>query len=168
MSTPNTTVGQPTPEAAAALLVPPAEGRDAVIDQSVETSRVIASPGFPFDEAGIRARAAVHYDRGNHPAGTARQLAAILSSPDRAPGLAGVRVPTLVVHGAADPLVTLSGGRATAAAVPGAELWVIEGMGHDLPEEVVPGLWARQAALLRGTRSLSPRRSVADCPPAWR
>ena len=147
MSTPSTAVGQPTPEATAALLVPAAEERQEAVDQSVATSRVIASTGFPFDEAGLRARAEVHYDRGHHPVGTARQLAAILASPDRRPGLAGVTVPTLVVHGDADPLVTLPGGLATAEAVPGAELWVVEGMGHDLPAAVLPELCARQRAL---------------------
>ncbi|MGA2838082.1 MAG: alpha/beta hydrolase [Acidimicrobiales bacterium] len=152
MSTPGPTVGPPTPEALEALLVPAAEGRDEVIDQSVETSRVIASPGFPFDEAEVRRRASVHFDRGNHPAGTVRQLAAILASPDRTSGLHGVGVPTLVVHGAADPLVTLPGGRATAAAVPGAELWVVEGMGHDLPAAVLPELVARQGALAAAAR----------------
>jgi pimeloyl-ACP methyl ester carboxylesterase len=148
MSTPGPTTGPPTPEAMAALLVEPAEGRDAVIDQSIEVSRVLSSPGFPFDEAGTRERAALHYDRGNHPDGTVRQLVAILASPDRADRLAGVGVPTLVVHGSADPLVTLPGGRATAEAVPGAELWVVEGMAHDLPAAVIPELCARQAALL--------------------
>jgi len=148
MSTPVPRVGPPTPEASAALLVTPAEGRQAVIEQSVAGSRVVASPGFPFDEAGLRERAAVHYDRGHHPVGAARQLAAILASPDRTEGLRGVEVPTLVVHGADDPLVTLPGGLATAAAVPGAELWVIEGMGHDLPAEILSELGARQGALL--------------------
>jgi len=148
MSTPNPRTGTPTPEASASLLVEPAEGREAVIEQSVAGFRVIASPGFPFDEAGLRHRAAVHYDRGHHPAGAARQLAAVLASPDRTGGLRGVTVPTLVVHGAQDPLVTLPGGEATAAAVPGADLWVVEGMGHDLPAEVLPELAARQGALL--------------------
>jgi len=148
MSTPNTRVGTPTPEASAALLAPPAVGRDAVIEQSVAGSRVISSPGFPFDEAGLRQRAAVHYDRGHHPEGTARQLAAILASPDRTDGLRGVTVPTLVVHGAADPLVTLPGGEATAAAVPGAEFWVVDGMGHDLPAEILEELATRQGRFL--------------------
>ncbi len=151
MSTPGPTVGPPTPEAMQALLVPPADGREATINQSVAGSRIISSPGFPFDEAGLRHRAGLHYDRGNHPVGTMRQLAAILASPDRTEHLSGVDVATLVVHGAADPLVTLPGGEATAAAVPGAELWVIDGMGHDLPAAMHTELWARQGALL-GTR----------------
>lgn len=148
MSTPGPTTGPPTPEAMEALLVAPVTERQAAIEQSLAGSRVIASTGFPFDEIGMRARAEVHFDRGHHPAGTARQLAAILASPDRTTALAGVTAPTLVVHGAADPLVTLPGGEATAAAIPGAELWVVEGMGHDLPEAVFPELFARQGALL--------------------
>jgi pimeloyl-ACP methyl ester carboxylesterase len=148
MSTPTPRTGTPTEAAAAALLVAPAEGREAVIEQSVAGTRVIASPGFPFDEEGVRRRALVHYDRGHHPEGTARQLAAVLASPDRTEGLRGVTVPTLVMHGADDPLVTLPGGEATAAAVPGAELWVVPGMGHDLPAAVLPELAARQAAFL--------------------
>jgi len=147
MSTPTPAVGAPTPEATAALLVPAVDEREAAIEQSVATTRVICSPGFPFDEAGVRARAERHFDRGHHPVGTARQLAAILASPDRRPGLAQVAVPTLVVHGDADPLVTLPGGLATAEAVPGADLWVVEGMGHDMPAAVIPELCARQAAL---------------------
>ena len=148
MSTPGPTTGPPTPEAMEALLVAPVTEREAAIEQSLAGSRVIASTGFPFDEIGMRARAEVHFDRGHHPAGTARQLAAILASPDRTAALAAVTAPTLVVHGAADPLVTLPGGEATAAAIPGAELWVVEGMGHDLPEAVFPELFARQGALL--------------------
>jgi pimeloyl-ACP methyl ester carboxylesterase len=148
MSTPSPAAGPATPEAMGILLSAPVEGRDAVIEQSVAISRAIASPGFPFDEAAIRERAGIHYDRGNHPDGMARQLAAVVASLDRAPQLAGVTAPTLVVHGAADPLVTLPGGVATAKAVPGAELWVVEGMAHDLPAAIIPELCARQAALL--------------------
>ena len=148
MSSPNITVAQPKQEALLSLLVAPAEGREAVIDQSVELSRVIASPGFPFDDADLRRRAAIHYDRGHHPAGLLRQLAAVLASPDRTEGLTALTVPTLVVHGADDPLITLPGGEATAAAVPGAELWVVPGMGHDLPAAVLPELAERVGALV--------------------
>lgn len=150
MSTPGPATGPPTPEAMEALMVPPVAERDAAIEQSLAGSRIIASPGFPFDVAGMRKRAELHFDRGHHPAGTARQLAAILASPDRATALAGVTAPTLVVHGASDPLVTLPGGEATAAAVPGAELWVVEGMGHDLPAAVLPELFTRVGALATG------------------
>jgi pimeloyl-ACP methyl ester carboxylesterase len=127
-------VGAPTGEAIAALLRPIATSREEAIDASVAGSKVIGSPGYPADESVLRARAAAAYDRSYCPEGTARQLAAILASPDRTEGLHGVRLPFLVLHGEADPLVTPSGGEATAAAVPDAKLITYPGMGHDLPE----------------------------------
>jgi pimeloyl-ACP methyl ester carboxylesterase len=127
-------VGAPTGEAMAALLRPVATSRDEAIQASVEGSLVIGSPGYPTDQHILRERAAAAYDRSYCPEGTVRQLGAILGSPDRTEGLQGVGMPFLVVHGEADPLVTLSGGEATAAAVPGSKLLTIPGMGHDLPE----------------------------------
>jgi pimeloyl-ACP methyl ester carboxylesterase len=142
-------VGQPSPEAIGALLVPPPADRDAAIDMSVKTWQVIGSPGFPFHEDRIRAGAAAAYDRAIHPAGVARQLVAILSSPDRTPALRGLDVPTLVVHGESDALVNPTGGKATADAVPGATLWTIPGMGHDLPIELFEEVADRVAAHCR-------------------
>ena len=81
----------------------------------------------------MEARAAETYDRGVSNAGVVRQMLAVLTQPNRRERLRGVRVPTLVIHGLADKMVHVSGGRATAAAVPGAELLLIQGMGHDLP-----------------------------------
>ncbi len=127
-------VGAPTAEAMTALLRPVATSRDEAIQASVEGSLVIGSPGYPTDERILRDRAAAAYDRSYCPAGTARQLGAILGSPDRTEGLHDVSIPFLVVHGEADPLVTPSGGQATAAAVPGSKLLTFPGMGHDLPE----------------------------------
>ena len=147
MSTPDPAVSPPADEAVGALMAPPVAEREAAIEQSIVTSRVIASPGFAFDEQGIRARAEVHFDRGFHPQGTTRQLAAILASPDRRPGLAGLTVPVLVVHGDADILVIPAGGEATNEAIAHAEHWVIEGMGHDLPIEVAPELLDKVATL---------------------
>jgi pimeloyl-ACP methyl ester carboxylesterase len=127
-------VGAPTGEAMTALLRPVATSREEAIQASVDGSLVIGSPGYPTDERILRERAAAAYDRCYCPEGTARQLGAILASPDRTEGLQGVRIPFLVVHGESDPLVTPSGGEATAAAVPGSELLTFPGMGHDLPE----------------------------------
>jgi pimeloyl-ACP methyl ester carboxylesterase len=127
-------VGAPTGEAIAALLRPPATGREEAVAASLEGSRVISSPGFPFDVDLMTRRAEAAYDRAYCPDGTARQLPAILGSPDRTEGLRRVTIPFLVIHGEEDPLVTVSGGKATAAAVPGSELLVIPGMGHDLPD----------------------------------
>ncbi len=132
-------VGAPTGEAMTALMRPVATSRDEAIEASMEGSRVIGSPGYPADEAVLRERAGEAYDRSYCPDGTARQLAAILASPDRTEGLRAVRLPFLVLHGEADPLVTPSGGQATAAAVPGSKLITFPGMGHDLPE----ALWGQ-------------------------
>jgi len=149
-TTGDTSVGQPHPEALEALVAPPPTDRAGAIEQSVKMWGVIGSPGFPFREERIRANAARDYDRAFHPAGTARQGVAIVSSPDRTPGLADVKVPTLVIHGESDPLVDPSGGRATADAIPGATLWTIPGMGHDLPPELFGEIADRVAALALG------------------
>ncbi|MGY1700583.1 alpha/beta fold hydrolase [Geodermatophilus sp. SYSU D00766] len=141
-------VGAPAEAALGVLLAPPATDRESAVQRAVDTYRVIGSPGFEFDESGLRERAGLSFDRAYNPAGVARQLAAILASPDRTADLARVAVPTLVVHGAQDALVNVSGGRATAAAIPGAELLVVEGMGHDLPRAVWPQLVDRIGALV--------------------
>jgi pimeloyl-ACP methyl ester carboxylesterase len=132
-------VGAPHPEALTVLLQPAPAERDAVIEAAVKTWAVIGSPGFRRDDQRVRTAAAAAYDRAFHPEGTVRQLVAIIASPDRTVSLGAVTCPTLVIHGEADPLIDPSGGRATAAAIPGAELWTIPGMGHDLhPELFVP------------------------------
>ena len=139
-STGNPSLPPAKPEAMAVLMTPPPSDRAGSLDSAARTWRTIGSPGFPFDEARIRARAGRLYDRSFHPQGTARQLAAILAHGSRVEKLRAVSTPTLVIHGAADPLVPLEGGRDTARAIPGAELLVIEGMGHDLPEGAWPQL----------------------------
>ncbi len=125
-------VGQPDPDAMVSLLTPAPTDRAVAIAASVETSRVIS--GDLFDEAASRATAAESYDRCFHPAGFAFQLVATAASGDRTDGLRTLDVPTLVIHGRQDSLVTLSGGEATAATIPGAELLVFGLMGHDMPE----------------------------------
>jgi pimeloyl-ACP methyl ester carboxylesterase len=129
-------VGQPSPAAIAALLTPAPTNREEAIAKGVASWRVFESPAYPHPEEYLREHEAAFYDRAFHPAGSARQLAAILASPDRTPGLKAVDTPTLVIHGEADPLVNISGGRATAAAIPDAELRTYPGMGHDLPPEL--------------------------------
>jgi pimeloyl-ACP methyl ester carboxylesterase len=131
-------VGGPTPEAATVLGRPPARSREEAIANAVASSRIVGSPGFAMAEEERLRRATAKYDRAYRPLGTLRQYAAIMASPDRTPALRGIRVPTVVIHGDLDPLVDVSGGRATAAAIPDAELVVIEGMGHDLPRELWP------------------------------
>ncbi|HEX4016467.1 MAG TPA: alpha/beta hydrolase [Frankiaceae bacterium] len=131
-------VGQPTDVALGTLLAPPALTREDYIDNAVRSFSIIGSTDFPHDYDHIRTRAGQSWDRGHDPDGTIRQVAAILASGDRTAQLGDLRVPTLVVHGTADPLVDVTGGRATAAAIRGAELLEVEGMGHDLPREVWP------------------------------
>ncbi len=138
MSTPSPQIGPPTQEAAAVLLAPAAKDRDAAVERAVATYKVIGSPGYPLDEAELRQSAGLAYDRAFDPAGVVRQLAAIQASGDRTEGLHGVTAPTVVLHGEADPLVQPDGGRATAAAVPGAKLVTYPGMGHSLPRELWP------------------------------
>jgi pimeloyl-ACP methyl ester carboxylesterase len=114
------------------LLLPPARDRDSRIRRQVETARVLAG-GNPIDEQAALVAAAAAVSRSYHPAGRSRQLAAASAAPSRRRRLAELRVPSLVVHGADDPLVPLENGRRTAAAIPGARLLVIERMGHNLP-----------------------------------
>jgi pimeloyl-ACP methyl ester carboxylesterase len=108
-------------------------GRQGYIEASLRTWKLIGSPAYPDTEEHIRADAGATYDRGVSGSGTLRQMMAILTQPNRAPRLRALTMPTLVVHGLADRMVHVSGGRATAAAIPGAELLLIDGMGHDLP-----------------------------------
>ena len=136
MSTPSPRIGRPRLTALAALSGREVGGREAAAQRMVDTFRIIGSPGFEFDEPWLREIGRRAYDRSHDPAGVRRQLAAIQASGDRRRLLAGVRVPTLVLHGEADPLVRPAGGRATAAAVPGARLVTYRGMGHSLPREL--------------------------------
>jgi pimeloyl-ACP methyl ester carboxylesterase len=143
-STGDRAVGQPHPEALPALLTRPPADREEYAEFVVGAFRTIGSPGFEGDEDKLRERARASFDRGYFPEGTARQLVAILASGDRTEALRGLDVPTAVIHGTDDVLIDVTGGRATAAAIPGAELELIGGMGHDLPRE----LWARFVDLI--------------------
>ena len=124
---------QARPEALAILFTPTPTEREAYTARFLQMWKVLRGPGFPLDEARDPARAAETFERGVYPAGIARQLAATLASGDRSAALAGVRVPTLVIHGDADPLVPLEHGIDTAKRIAGARLLTIPGMGHALP-----------------------------------
>jgi pimeloyl-ACP methyl ester carboxylesterase len=135
-------VGQPSPEVLREVFSGPrATTRDEVIQQMVRAFRVVGSPGYPADENEVAARAGRAYDRCYDPIGVARQAIASVASGDRTERLRHIEVPTLVIHGLGDRMCDVSGGRATAEAIPGAELVLIEGMGHDLP----PGLRSQLA-----------------------
>ena len=129
-----------TPEAAAVLNVPPPDPRadfEAFVAAGMKNARTIGSPAYPFTDDFLRERVIAEYRRGFNPAGVARQRQAIGADGDRTADLGRLKVPAVVVHGTADPLVMPVGGELTAQAIPGAELRMIEGMGHDVP----PGLY---------------------------
>jgi pimeloyl-ACP methyl ester carboxylesterase len=132
--------GEPPLRLYTVLLKSPPRDRAGYADHAVWVFSKIGSPGFDRDEEDLRRIAGMSYDRGLNPAGTLRQLAAIIASGDRRPLLRSITAPTLVIHGTRDRLIPPSGGRDTARAVPGAELMMIEGMGHDLPRAVWPRL----------------------------
>jgi len=141
-------VGQASLEALQALGAPPAKSREEAIERSIATYRIIGSPGFELDEAAIRERAGLAYDRSYDPIGLMRQAVANIASGDRTEKLRKLDVPTLVLHGTQDSLVDVSGGRATAAAISGAQLELIEGMGHDLPAPLWPKIASHIADLV--------------------
>jgi pimeloyl-ACP methyl ester carboxylesterase len=129
-----------TPEAAAVLNTPPPDPRtdyEAFVAHGVKNARTIGSPAYPWTEGALRARVIAEHGRAFNPPGVARQMTALRGDGDRTTALAGLKLPTVVLHGADDPLVPKLGGEITAAAIPGAELRIIPGMGHDLP----PGLY---------------------------
>jgi pimeloyl-ACP methyl ester carboxylesterase len=130
--------GMPSRKAMAILMGRPPRGRDAAVERAVKTFKVIGSPGYAFDEERVRRIAGRSYDRGHSSAGVIRQLHAITASGDRTEALRRLRVPATVIHGNRDPLVRPAGGRATARAIPGARLKVVDGMGHDLPRQLWP------------------------------
>lgn len=138
----NRRVSKPTKPARKVLLSRPADPKDteSVIDYMVQMFGVIGSPAYPATPDELRDRLGRSIRRAYTPAGTARQLLAIIASGDRRKLLRTITVPTLVIHGAADPLVPLAAGRDTAQNIPGADLLVIEGMGHDFPEVLMPRL----------------------------
>jgi pimeloyl-ACP methyl ester carboxylesterase len=145
-------VGQPSAAAMAAILAPPATDREGAIARTIGAYRVVGSPGFPFDEEGLRDRTGRAFDRAHDPPGVMRQLAAVVASGDRTERLRDVRVPTLVIHGREDPLANVSGGKATADAIPDAELVIYDGMGHDLPRALWPDLLDRITRLCERRR----------------
>lgn len=140
MSTTGSPDVPPATEEAMTALRSRAEGadREAIIRHGIKCGRVYESPAWPLSEERAWERYAAMYDRCHYPEGTDRQYAAVLADGDRSARLANVSVPTLVIHGKEDPLVRVEGGIDTAEKIPGARLEVIEGMGHNLPFEILP------------------------------
>jgi pimeloyl-ACP methyl ester carboxylesterase len=131
--------GQPAVKTLPVLLSPPPKTKEAAIERTIKVFKLVGSPGFERDEQELAEMAALSYDRRGSAAGPGRQLAAVIASGDRTPALGRITAPTLVIHGTADKLVRPSGGKATAKAIRGAKLVLIDGMGHDLPR----GTWPR-------------------------
>lgn len=129
-----------------------------LVEHGVKIGRTIGSPGYPADEDRLRANATRDIRRSLYPAGLPRQLAAIIADGCRRERLQGVRAPTLVIHGEADPLVPVEGGRDTAAHIPGAKLKTIPGMGHDLPLALVDEI---ADAIAEHARAAAPERAAA-------
>jgi pimeloyl-ACP methyl ester carboxylesterase len=152
MSAPGPILGEHDPDVIAAFTAPPATNRDEAAERQLAALRAWGSPAS-YDIARITADAHAAYDRCWDPEGRARQAMAVASSPTRVESLRSLRVPALVVHGDADRLVPLEAGRATAQAIPGARLEIVEGMGHDYP----PQHWPRLVELIT-----SHARSVAS------
>lgn len=124
------------PEAMAVLTTrapDPSKDIEAYLDHMVRGARTIGSPAFPFEESALRERARNDVRRAYEPLGVARQLAAVIANGDRRPKIANIKAPVVVLHGDADPLVPVEGGKDIAATIPGAEVRIVPGMGHDLP-----------------------------------
>ncbi|MFX0184786.1 MAG: alpha/beta fold hydrolase [Candidatus Hodarchaeota archaeon] len=128
----------PQPEAQSILIRRPPENREEYIEYSVQIWRILNGPIMAFDEEFYRQRSARIYDRNFYPAGTGRQLGAIMAAESRKKALKEVKIPTLVIHGDVDPLVPVEGGKDTAKAIPDAKLMIIEGMGHNIPVTIAP------------------------------
>lgn len=137
-STGNPRLPQADKVAMDALTAPiPSMEEEALIQHGLHIARSIGSPGFPFDEQRQRERILTNMRRSVYPAGMQRQLAAIIDDGDRRARLAQVNVPTLVLHGEADPLVKPAAGKDTAEHIPGAKLVTFPGWGHDIPAELI-------------------------------
>lgn len=131
----------PKPHVLRALMSRPQDSSEAaIVDHYIQLFKVIGSPAFPADEAVLRERITLGVRRSFHPTGTMRQLAAVAADTRRAAELSAIRLPTLVVHGKADPLVPFACGVDTARRIPTARMVAVEGMGHDLPSGVVAHL----------------------------
>ena len=137
-STPAPKIGRPTLAARRVFLLPQPRTAEEAADRIVRQFRIIGSPGYPLEETWLREYAAAAFRRSHDPAGMARQLAAVMADGSRVERLAGVRTPTLVIHGVDDQLIQLQVALSTARAVPGSRLVLHAGMGHDLPRALWP------------------------------
>jgi len=151
-TTGNPELPQPKPEILGLLLTPPPEERESFIEHSMNIFRAFAGSGYEFEESWLRDLVGRGYDRAFYPQGMARQFIAGLAHGNRRRRLSTVTAPTLVIQGDEDPIVPVENGREAAEAIPGAELLVINGMGHDIPYR---GAWVQIAeAIAEHTRKV--------------
>lgn len=165
---PRASVGSPRALRAILQLPPDPKDLEAVARHLEHTLRVIGSERFPAPEAEMKSLCRRVAERGLDPQGASRQLFAILASGDRRKTLEAIKAPTLVIHGSDDPLLPVEGSRDIARHVPGAELWVVDGMAHDLPTPLVPALVERIAAHCRAASpdpATSPPPTSPSSPP---
>ena len=148
-STSDPSLPQPSPEMRARL-VETAPNEDALIALNAENRAVFGSPGYPEPLAERLAAARAAHRRSHRPDGVARQMRAVIADGSRRERLRTLTVPTLVIHGADDPLIPLAAGRDTASAIPGARLEVVAGMGHNIPQALAPRIVELVAAFVRG------------------
>jgi pimeloyl-ACP methyl ester carboxylesterase len=151
-------VGTPTFRAFGLMLAAAPRDREGYVERVLKTFAVVGSPAYPTDEERLRDIAGRMYDRSHNPRGILRQMHAITASGDRTAALRQIRLPATVIHGTRDPLVRPSGGRATARAIPGARLRIVEGMGHDLPR----ALWPTFADEIADTAARAGRRAPVE------
>ncbi len=145
-TTGNPDLPRATPEAMARLNTPapdPTKDLEGFLDSAVAGAKVMAGT-YPIDEALTRANSLSNFKRSYYPVGFQRQYAGIMASPDRRPKLKTITAPTVVLHGDADPLVPVTGGKDTAANIPGADLRIVPGVGHEMPlavqDEFIAGI----------------------------
>ena len=136
---------------------PPPASREEYVDRAVRFYRFVGSPAFDRDEQVLRDVVALSFDRGWSPAGTARQMAAVIAAGNRSADLSRIKAPTLVIHGTADRLAAPSGARATARAIPGARLMLLEGMGHVVPRR----WWPRIVGAIADNAARAPDRDAS-------
>ncbi len=136
-TTGNPDLPQPKPEFMAQFFAPVPSEREAYIEETVKRGRLIHGT-FTYDEDQSREYRTMEYDRNYYPEGVTRQLAAMAVPGNLKPKLAAIRAPTLVIHGREDPFYPVEAGKDIAAAIPGSELLILDGMGHSFPREVIP------------------------------
>jgi pimeloyl-ACP methyl ester carboxylesterase len=159
-------VGWQDPRLFPMLLAPTPRSRDEYVARAHKVAVLIGSPGYPVDAEDTRIRAEETWDRGYHAAGVLRQMLAVISQPDRTPALRELDTPTCVIHGLADRMVHNSGGRATAAAVRGAELVLLPRMGHDLPAPLYDTFVDAVARTARRADGSAPTRTPSALTPS--